>query len=158
MCSTLPSFNALTASNYNKAFSAIWKYSFIKRLSKPWNTDLLSTFTSQNVNVNDANNFVLGVTFNRSGREKSLGENCCNMLFMGKGKQTKFAAAKNIWPDEIWLSVRIFLCQLVGHGLANCFNPIYDSLDSLSESRRLGFVTFKNNLTVSGWVGLAYDR
>ena len=26
------------------------------------------------------------------------------------------------------------------------------------ERRQLGFVTFSNNLGVSGWVGLAYDR
>ena len=26
------------------------------------------------------------------------------------------------------------------------------------ERRQLGFVTFNNNLGVSGWVGLAYDR
>ena len=26
------------------------------------------------------------------------------------------------------------------------------------ERRQLGFVTFSNNLSVSGWVSLAYDR
>ena len=56
---------------------------------------------------------------------------------MGKGKQTKFAAAKNIWTDKLWLSVRIFLCQLVGHDETNCLNPIYDSLDSLMHGWKL---------------------
>ena len=51
------------------------------------------------------------------------------MLFIGKGRNKKFAPITSLPPDEKSLEMKIMRAHFVSHGWINCLNPQYETLD-----------------------------
>ena len=133
ICNILPSFHALTGSDFTKTFFRRSKIqSFKKLIAHPENADLLVSLNSQQANINDVMDFILHATYNRPKREKTPEDSRYAMLFVGKGKKKKFASTKSLPPDQKSLDMKIMRVNLISHSWANCLDPHYEQLDPCS--------------------------
>ena len=84
----LPSFHALTGSDFTKTFYRRSKIqSFKKMLTQPSAINLLSSSATVRVDVAQIIDFVLCIVYNRPKRKKTPGESRYAMLFVKKGKK-----------------------------------------------------------------------
>ena len=101
ICKTLPSFHALTGSDFSKTFYRLSKIqSFKKMLTEPLAINLLSSLATVRVDVAQIIDFVLHIVYNKPKREKTPCESRYAMLFVKKGKKKVFIQTKQLPPDE----------------------------------------------------------
>ena len=70
-----------------------------KLLKLPEKCALLESMLSGNANIDQVVDFVLHIIYHRPLREKTPGDSRYAVLFVKKGKKTKFAPTKSLPPD-----------------------------------------------------------
>ena len=116
ICTILPSFHALTGSDFTKPF--FWRSKtqcFKKSIAQPSTTHSLSSLSSEKVNLSDVIDFVLHTVYNRPKREKTPGESRYAMLFVKKGKKNVFVQTKQLPPDEKSLKMKFLRTNFMSH-------------------------------------------
>ena len=98
----------LTGSDFTQMFFGKSKINNLKKLSsKAESMDLISSINTDHVDIEKLRYFVLHVICKRPRREKSPGNSCYAMLYVGKGGGKKLAATKSLLPDQKSLTTKI---------------------------------------------------
>ena len=84
-----------------------------------------------NADVDKVIDFVLHIIYNRPLREKKPGDSRYAMLFVKKGKKTKFAPTKSLPPDYNSLFQKIKRANFITYGWSNSLNGEFDQPDPL---------------------------
>ena len=117
ICKILPSFHALTGSDFSKTFYRRSKIQrFKKMLTQPPLINLLSSLATVRVDIAQIINLVLHIVYNRPKREKTPGESRYAMLFVKKGKNKVFVETKQLPSDERPLRMKILRANSISYG------------------------------------------
>ena len=121
ICKILPSFHALTGSDFTKTFYRRSKIqSFKNMLTQPSAINLLSFLATVRVDVAQIIDFALHIVYNRPKWEKTPGESRYAMLFVIKEKKKVFVQTKQLPPDERSLCMKILRANYISYGWENC--------------------------------------
>ena len=127
ICKILPSFHALTESDFTKTFYRRSKIqSFKKMLTQLSTINLLSSLATATVDVAQIIDFVLHIVSNGPKREKTPGESRYVMLFVKKRKKKVFVQTKQLPPDERSLLMEILRTNYSSYGSENCLNQHFE--------------------------------
>ena len=121
MCNIIPAFHALTGCDYTfKFFFRTKSRAFNVMVSKLQSHKLLLSLYTPNFVFEDIIDFVIHVIYNRPKKEKNLIDSQYAMIYVGKGKNRKFASTKKIPPDEKSLLQKCKRTHLVSYSYYNC--------------------------------------
>ena len=127
ICKILPSFHALTGSDFSKTFYRRSKIqSFKKMLTQPSAINLLFFLATVRVDVAQIIDFVLHMVYNRPEREKAPGESRYTMLFVKKGKKKVLVQTKQLPPYERSLLMKILRANYISYCWENCLNQHFE--------------------------------
>ena len=96
ICNIIPAFHALTGCDYTFFFRTKSRV-FNVMMSKLQSHKLLFSLYTPNFVFEDIIDFVI---YNRPKKEKNLIDSRYAMIYVGKGKNRKFASTKKLPPDE----------------------------------------------------------
>ena len=117
VCTILPSFHALTGSDFTKTFYRRSKIqNFKKMLTQTSAINLLFSLATVIVDAVQIIDFVLHIVYNRPKREKTPGESRFAMLLVKKGKKKVFVQTKQLLPDKRSLRMKILRANYISYG------------------------------------------
>ena len=86
---------------------------------------------TDHVDIEKLRYFVWHIICKRPRREKSPGNSCYAMLYVGKGGGKKFAATKSLLPDQKSLTTKILWAHLVNHSWVNFNYPLCEKCPNM---------------------------
>ena len=121
ICNIIPAFHELTGCDYTfKFFFRTKSRAFNVMMSELQSHKRLLSLYTPNFVFEDIIDFVIHVIYNQPKKEKNLIDSRYAMIYVGKGKNRKFASTKKISPDEKSLLQKCKRTHLVSYSYYNC--------------------------------------